>query len=224
MMDFFSVLTLASDLDQHLLPLIQQYGTWIYLILFLLVFAETGLIITPVLPGDSLLFIAGSLCAAGAMDIYLLTFLITLAAFLGNTVNYHVGAFAGRRVDGWHGRWLNAGTLQKSHRFFLRHGAKALLLARFTPVLRTVSPFVAGMSAMPFQRFQIINLAGALLWGAGITLLGYAVANAELIQQNMGTFLLIGVVGTLLPVVVGIIWKISRLTLATRRKRRTQSL
>jgi membrane-associated protein len=220
MMDFLSVLALASDLDQHLLPLIQQYGMWIYLILFLLVFAETGLIITPVLPGDSLLFIAGSLCATGAMDIYLLTFLITLAAFTGNTVNYHIGAFAGRHIDGWHGRWLNAGMLQKSHCFFLRHGAKALLFARFTPVLRTVSPFVAGMSAMPFRRFQLINLTGAVLWGTGITLFGYALANATLIQQNMSTFLLIGIVGTLLPVVLGIVWKIARLSLAMRRKRR----
>jgi membrane-associated protein len=218
-MDFLPLLALATHLDQHLVPLIQAYGTLIYVILFLLVFAETGLIITPILPGDSLLFLAGSLCATGAMNIWLLTVLITLAAFAGNTFNYRMGALAGRHIHGRHGRWLNAEMLQKTHAFFDKYGGKALLLARFTPVLRTFAPFVAGMSAMPFGRFQLINLAGALVWGGGMTLLGYAFAHAPVIQENLHVFLLIGIVGTLAPIALGVIWKVRRIV---RKKRREQ--
>jgi membrane-associated protein len=218
-MDFLPLLTLATHLDQHLLPLIEAYGALIYLILFLLVFAETGLIITPILPGDSLLFIAGSLCATGAMNIWVLTLLITLAAFSGNSFNYYMGALAGRHIHGRHGRWLHAEILQKTHAFFDRYGGKALLLARFTPVLRTFAPFVAGMSSMPFGRFQLVNLAGALIWGAGMTLFGYAFAHAPVIQENMHVFLLIGILGTLAPIALGVIWKIMRIA---RKKRHEQ--
>lgn len=196
-------LDLVLHLDRHLAALVAQYGPWIYAILFAIVFAETGFVVTPFLPGDSLLFVAGALAAAGGMDLGALIVTLTLAAVLGNTLNYHIGRFLGPRVFHWEqSRFFNKEALLKTHAFYERHGGKTLVLSRFLPLIRTFAPFVAGIAAMSYARFTFYNLAGALAWVLTLTFAGYQFGNLPWIQRNLSAVILGIIVVSLLPAAI----------------------
>ncbi len=205
---------LVLHIDAFLGQFIRQYGAWVYLVLFLIVFCETGLVILPFLPGDSLLFIAGAFAASGEMSLAALIVLLLLAATLGNTVNYLVGRAIGPKVFDTHipvlERFLDRAALQKTHDFYERHGGKTLVAARFIPVVRTFAPFVAGVSQMRFARFQLFNIAGALLWVLLLTLLGYFFGNFPYIRQYLNVIVLVGIGAAAVPVVIGGLWKLLR--------------
>lgn len=194
---------LVLHLDKHLAFLVQNYGVWIYAILFLIIFAETGLVVTPFLPGDSLLFVAGTLAALGGMDVRWLMATLIVAAILGDTVNYWVGQFAGpklfRRDDS---RLLNKAHLARTQQFFARHGGKTIVLARFIPIVRTFAPFVAGMGRMAYPRFLAYNVAGAVFWVVSFVLGGYFFGNLPAVKQNLSWVLLAIIVISLMPVAV----------------------
>src|SRR5213596_1758712 len=158
-------------LDQHLNYVIVQYGTWTYGILFLVVFCETGLVVTPILPGDSLLFAAGAIASLGSLNVWLLCGLLFVAAVLGDTMNYHVGLFLGPRVlSGKLSRWLNPKHLKKTEEFYAKYGPMTIILARFIPIVRTFAPFVAGVGRMDYTRFLLYNVFGGALWVLSMTL------------------------------------------------------
>ncbi len=206
-MEFFGqFLDLLLHLDKHLALLVQQHGLWIYAILFFIVFAETGFVVFPFLPGDSLLFVAGALAAIGegGMDLGTLMGVLTLAAVLGNTVNYRIGKYFGPKVFHWeNSRLFNRAALQKTHAFYELHGGKTLVISRFLPLFRSFAPFVAGIGAMPFARFTLFNLVGALAWVVSLCLAGYWFGNMPWIKQNL-SLVIVGIIGfSLLPVLVG---------------------
>jgi membrane-associated protein len=193
-------------LDKHLALLVQQYGLWIYAILFFIVFAETGFVVFPFLPGDSMLFVAGALAAIGegGMDIGVLIGVLTLAAVLGNTVNYRIGLYFGPKVFHWESsRFFNKTALQKTHAFYEQHGGKTLVLSRFLPLFRSFAPFVAGIGAMPLARFTLFNLIGAAAWVVLLCLAGFWFGNMPWIRQNLSLVIIGIVVVSLLPVIVG---------------------
>jgi len=209
-MDYLQLLDVLVHVDKYLGVLIEQYGALIYAVLFLIVFCETGLVVMPFLPGDSLLFIAGTFCATGAMNIWILMLLLVAAAVSGNTLNYWIGTLIGHRVYTHHYRWLNPEALQKTHAFYEKHGGKTIVIARFTPIVRTFAPFIAGVSAMTFARFQLFNVIGAVLWVVGLVVLGYLFGNIPLVQEHLNTLVLLGIVGAVLPIVLGAAWQIWR--------------
>ena len=182
---------LVVNLDRHLAVLLQQYGAWVYLILFVIIFSETGFVVTPFLPGDSLLFVAGALAAAGGMDVHLLALILVAAAFLGNTVNYSIGYYIGPRVFQWEGtRFFNRKALDRAHAFYERHGGKTIIITRFVPILRTFAPFVAGIGRMAYLRFSVYNLAGALAWVLSLLYAGYWFGNVPVVKQNLSAVIL----------------------------------
>ncbi|MEX3582946.1 MAG: VTT domain-containing protein [Burkholderia sp.] len=195
---------LVLHIDAFLGQFIRQYGAWVYLVLFLIVFCETGLVILPFLPGDSLLFIAGAFSASGEMSLAGLIVLLLVAATTGNTVNYLIGRAIGPKVFDTRipvlERFLDRAALQKTHYFYERHGGKILVLARFIPVVRTFAPFVAGVSMM---RFQFFNVAGALLWVLLLVLLGYFFGNIPFIRQYLNVIVLVGIGAAAVPVLIG---------------------
>ncbi len=195
---------LVLHLDKHLALLVAQYGQWIYVILFVIIFSETGFVVTPFLPGDSLIFVAGALAALGGMDIGLLLAVLSAAAVLGNMVNYQIGRFLGPKVFHWEqSRFFNKAALDKTHAFYERHGGKTLVISRFLPLFRTFAPFVAGIGAMGYARFTFFNLIGALAWVGSLTLAGYWFGNLPWIQQNLTLVIVAIIVVSLLPVVFG---------------------
>jgi membrane-associated protein len=194
--------------DVHLKEFVAQYGTLVYALLFAIVFAETGLVVTPFLPGDSLLFAAGALAATGALDVRLVLLLLAAAAILGNTVNYSVGRLIGPRVfraedsSGLMHRLLNREYLDRAHAFFDRHGGKAIVLTRFVPIIRTFVPFVAGAGAMTYATFALYNVVGGVLWVGGCVGAGYAFGNVPMIKENFSLVALGIVAVSLIPVFV----------------------
>ena len=197
---------IVLHLDKHLAVLVQQYGLWIYGILFVIIFSETGFVVTPFLPGDSLLFVAGALAALGegGMDIVTLMGVLTTAAVLGNTVNYHIGRYLGPKVFHWeNSRFFNRDALVKTHAFYEKHGGKTLVISRFLPLFRTFAPFVAGIGAMSYTRFTIFNLIGALGWVVSLCLAGYWLGNLPWVKANL-TLIIVGIiVFSLVPIGVG---------------------
>jgi membrane-associated protein len=200
------LIDLFLHFDVHLAEFVVQYGTLVYALLFAIVFAETGLVVTPFLPGDSLLFAAGALAATGALDVWLVLLLLTAAAILGNTVNYSVGRIIGPRVfraegsTGLMDRLLNREYLDRAHAFFDRHGGKAIVLTRFVPIIRTFVPFVAGAGAMRYPTFALYNVLGGVLWVGACVGAGYAFGNVPIIKNNF-SLVALGIVGvSLLPV------------------------
>ncbi|MEI6304226.1 MAG: DedA family protein, partial [Betaproteobacteria bacterium] len=165
-MDFLlHVMDLLLHLDKHLAALLAQYGSWVYAILFLIIFVETGLVVMPFLPGDSLLFVAGALWAVSGMNVHALALALVVAAILGDSVNYAVGNYLGPKVFHWEdSRWFNRKALDRTHAFYEKHGGKTIVIARFLPFLRTFAPFVAGIGSMTYVRFAAYNVFGALLW------------------------------------------------------------
>jgi membrane-associated protein len=191
-------------LDRYLAALVAQYGPWIYVILFAVIFAETGFVVTPFLPGDTLLFVAGALAAVGGMDVTLLILALALAAVLGNCTNYAIGRYLGPRVFQWpDSRFFNRRALEKTHAFYERHGGKTIVISRFLPIFRTFAPFVAGIGAMSWTRFTIFNLAGGIDWVVSLTLLGYWFGNVPLIKSNLSAAVIGMALISLLPAFIG---------------------
>ena len=197
---------IVLHLDKHLAILVQQYGLWIYGILFFIIFAETGFVVTPFLPGDSLLFVAGALAALGegGMDITVLIGVLLAAAVLGNTVNYQIGRFLGPKVFHWeNSRFFNKDALVKTHAYYEKHGGKTLVISRFLPLFRTFAPFVAGIGSMSYARFTFFNLVGALAWVLSLCLAGFWLGNLPWVKQNL-TVIIVGIIViSLLPVGIG---------------------
>jgi len=194
--------------DRYLLELVATYGGRIYALLFVVLFAETGLVVTPFLPGDSLLFAAGALAAAGALDIRLLPLVLVVAAIAGDAVNYAIGRTAGHgiihraRTNPRWGRWVNPAHIARAHEFFERHGGKAVVLARFVPIVRTFVPFVAGAADMSYPSFAFYNVTGALGWVAVCVGAGYAFGNVPVVKENFSLVTLGIVCLSVLPMVV----------------------
>jgi membrane-associated protein len=191
--------------DRHLLEFIRDYGSWVYAILFTIVFAETGFVVTPFLPGDSLLFAAGALCARGDLSIAAMLALLVVAAFAGNTVNYAIGRFIGPRVFQSSHRLLNKEYLDRAHAFFERYGGKAVILGRFVPIVRTFVPFVAGAAQMTPASFVLYNAVGAVAWVSLCLGAGWFFGNIPVIRDNF-SLVTIGIVGvSVLPMVYELI-------------------
>ena len=203
--DFLSMLLHVDKMLEQMLPV---YGSLVYAILFAIIFAETGLVIFPFLPGDSLLFIAGAFCATGAMNSVLLSSLLILAAVSGNTVNYMIGRAIGNKAFTHNYRWLDRAALQKTHTFFELHGGKTIVLARWLPVVRTFAPFVAGVSQMGWVQFQLFNVSGAVLWVVGLITLGYHFGGIPIIRDHLNTIVLIGFAAAAGPVALAALWRI----------------
>jgi len=185
---------LAVHLDRHLAAFVAEHGRWVYALLFVIVFCETGLVVTPFLPGDSLLFVAGTLAAAGGMDIGAVMATLAIAALCGDNVNYFVGRWAGPKVFHYErSRWFNPRHLARAHEFYERHGGKTIILARFVPIVRTYVPFVAGVATMPYARYLAFCVAGALVWVVSLCSAGYFFGNIPAVKDNL-TVVLIGIV------------------------------
>jgi len=197
------VLDLILHLDKHLVELLRDYGMWVYAILFLIVFAETGFVVTPFLPGDSLLFAAGALAAVdttGTLSAPLVSLTLVIAAVTGNTTNYHIGRWIGPPAFSGKYRWLKVDYLKRTEAFFVRHGSMTIVLSRFAPIIRTCAPFVAGVARMPYARFQAYNVIGGLAWVLSLTWAGYFFGNIPIIRDNFGLVAIGIVVISLIPV------------------------
>lgn len=187
-------------INAHLDELVRNYGTWVYVILFLIVFAETGLVVTPFLPGDSLLFAIGALCGVGSLDLTTCIVLILAAAILGDTVNYWVGHWVGPKVfRAKSSRWLNPKHLERTHAFMERYGGKAIIIARFVPIVRTFAPFVAGIGRMTYGRFMAYNVVGAVLWVGIFIPAGYFFGNLPVVKKNFSLVILAIIFVSMLP-------------------------
>lgn len=190
-------------LDRHLTWLVANYGVWIYAILFAIVFCETGFVVTPFLPGDSLLFVSGTIAAAGGMSMGMLVGVLIAAAVLGDTANYWIGHWVGPRVFRHDpARWLNHKHLDRAHAFYERHGGKTIVIARFVPIVRTYAPFVAGIGAMSYGRFVAYNIAGAVLWVVSLGYAGYFFGNIAFVKQNLTLVIMGIIVLSLVPLAV----------------------
>jgi membrane-associated protein len=199
---------LVLHLDRHLVELLADYGTWIYAILFLVVFAETGFVVTPFLPGDSLLFGVGALAAvdtSGNLSAPLAAALLIAAAILGNTTNFHIGRYIGPRAFSGRYRFLKVEYLQRTEEFFARHGGMAVVLSRFVPIVRTFAPFVAGVGRMNVARFQAYNVSGGVLWVVLFVGGGYLFGNIPLIKNNFGIVTILIIVVSVLPAVLALL-------------------
>ncbi|MCS6999312.1 MAG: DedA family protein [Bacteroidota bacterium] len=201
-MEFFTAaIDFLLHLDTHLAEVVSASGGWVYLILFVVVFAETGFVVTPFLPGDSLLFAIGSLCALGMLQIELAIALLIVAAIGGDAVNYTIGNRFGHYIlshPRWQ-RWVRKEHVDRTHAFFARHGGKTIILARFVPIVRTFAPFLAGLGEMAYPRFALYNIVGALLWVISFTLLGYLFGNMPFVKHNFST-IIAGIIGiSMLP-------------------------
>ena len=203
-MDLFSgFVDLILHLDQHLRELAQTYGAWIYAVLFLIVFLETGVVVTPFLPGDSLLFVAGTIAAAGELNVHGLVLLLIAAAIAGDSLNYSIGRYFGPRVFRFDdSRFFKRAYVDRTHAFFERHGGKAIIIARFVPIIRTYAPFVAGIGAMRYRRFLLFNVTGAVLWVALLTYAGFFFGNLPLVKSNLTAVILGIIVLSVMPAVI----------------------
>lgn len=199
-------------LDVHLGELLRTYGTWTYAILFLIIFTETGLVVMPLLPGDSLLFAAGTFAALGDLDPWLLTGLLIVAAVLGDGVNYHIGKAIGPRAFSGNVRFLKREYLEKTQAFYDKHGGKTIILARFIPIVRTFAPFVAGIGTMRYSRFLAYNVVGAVIWVTGFVWLGYAFGNIPAVKERFSLVILGIIFVSVLPIALEMFkgWKAGR--------------
>ena len=204
------LLDFILHVDTHLAAFVQAYGAWVYALLFLIVFVETGVVVMPFLPGDSLLFVVGALCGAGLMSLPLAMGLLLVAAILGDQANYSIGRYFGPKVFQWeNSRWFNKRAFDQAHAFYERYGGITIVLARFMPFIRTFAPFVAGVAEMSRAKFTGFNVLGAVLWVVGLTLAGYLFGNIPWVQQNLSKIIWALI---LIPGVVALIgaWRASR--------------
>lgn len=199
-----TIFDIFMHLDRHLGSVIQDYGIWTYLILFLIIFCETGLVVTPILPGDSLLFAAGAFAAIGALDVMWLFGLLTVAAVAGDTLNYWIGSYTGPKVfHKEHVRFLNREYLDKTHQFYERHGGKTIIIARFMPIIRTFAPFVAGVGKMTYAHFISYNIIGGILWIAIFVFGGYFFGNIPLVKRNFTLVIIAIIILSVMPGIIG---------------------
>ena len=190
-------------LDVHLRELAQTYGAWVYAFLFLIIFLETGVVVTPFLPGDSLLFVAGTIAAAGELNVHFLVFILAVAAIAGDSLNYAIGRYLGPRVFRFEdSRFFKRAYVDRTHAFFERHGGKAIIIARFVPIIRTYAPFVAGIGAMNYRRFLLFNVTGAVLWVVLLTYAGYFFGNLRLVRNNLTAVILGIIVLSVMPAMI----------------------
>ena len=210
-------LDIILHLDVHLKLLVLEYGNLIYVILFLIIFTETGVIVFPFLPGDSLMFVAGTLAAQPnpttgqpLLNVSILIPLLMAAAFIGDNLNYMVGDYLGPRVFRENYKFLNRKYLDQTQEFYAKHGGKTIIMARFVPIVRTFAPFVAGVSQMTFARFQLFNVIGAATWVFGLVFAGYFFGNLPFIKQYLNLIVLAGIGAAVVPLVLGGLWKLVR--------------
>ena len=202
-MDFLkTILDYVLHVDHHLDQLITTMGPWIYVLLFVIIFCETGLVVTPFLPGDSLLFAIGTFAARpNNLNLVTILILLSIAAILGDTVNYWIGRFLGPKVFRNHSRFLNQRHLERTRAFYDHYGSKTIVLARFIPIIRTFAPFVAGIACMRYSKFMAFNVFGGLLWIGSLTLLGYFFGNIQIVQKNFGLVVIAIIVLSILPAI-----------------------
>ncbi len=202
-----SAIDLFLHLDKHMNEIISQYGAFTHVILFIIVFCETGLVVTPFLPGDSLLFAAGVFAASGSLDIWILLISLSIAAILGDTVNYKLGQIFGEKA-----RFINPKHIARTHEFYERYGPSTIIIARFVPIVRTFAPFVAGVGKMSYAKFLLYNVAGGLLWVFLLTLGGYFFANVPIVKENFSIVVVAIIIISVLPAVFefGRAWLASR--------------
>jgi membrane-associated protein len=209
-MDLMQLFDMLLHVDKTLNVLLDNYGVYVYAVLFAIVFCETGLVVLFFFPGDTLLFIAGAYCHTGDMHYAPLTALLITAAVLGNTLNYWIGSRIGQRVFTHDYRWINKDGLRRTHDFFERHGGKTIVLARFVPVVRTFAPFIAGVSAMTHTRFQLFNIAGATMWVLSLVTAGYFFGNFPFVKEHLTAIVLIGIGAAVVPMALGGLYKFGR--------------
>ena len=201
-MDIFkTLLDLFLHLDEHLAAIISQYGAWTYGLLFVVIFVETGLVVMPILPGDSLLFAAGTFAALGSLNIWFLVILLMVAAILGDTVNYWIGHYLGDRA--YNIKWIKKEYLDRTHAFFEKYGGKTIFLARFMPIIRTFAPFVAGIGRMSYGYFITYNLAGGIVWVGLFTFAGYFFGNIPFVRNNFEYVILAIILISVVPIFTG---------------------
>lgn len=186
-------------LDEHLKEAVQQYGTWTYAVLFVIVFCETGLVVTPILPGDSLLFAAGAIAADGSLNVWIVSVVLIVAAILGDAVNYSIGKFLGPKVLERDGRFLKRKYLERTHEFFEKYGGKTIIIARFVPIVRTFAPFMAGVGSMSYWRFASYNVVGAVIWIVLLVGAGYLFGKIPFVENNFELVIIGIIVVSLLP-------------------------
>ena len=210
-MDLFSgFFDLILHLDQHLRELAQTCGGWIYAVLFLIVFLETGVVATPFLPGYSLLFVSGTIAAAGELNLHGLVLLLIAAAIAGDSLNYSIGRYLGPKVFRFDdSRFFKRAYVDRTHAFFERHGGKAIIIARFVPIIRTYAPFVAGIGAMSYRRFLMFNVTGAVLWVALLSYAGFFFGNLAIVRNNLTAVILGIIVLSVMPAIIEV-WRARR--------------
>jgi membrane-associated protein len=197
------LIDLILHLDRYLVDLVTRFGGWTYAILFLIIFCETGLVLMPFLPGDSLLFAIGALTSTGALDVYWISILLIVAAILGDTVNYWIGYSIGPRIfTSDRSRWLNREHLERTHRFYEKYGGKTIILARFMPIIRTFAPFVAGIGRMSYGRFLLYNVVGGVVWIVLFVAAGFWFGNIPIVKRNFTLVILAIIVLSVLPAVI----------------------
>lgn len=197
-----SFFDIVLHLDTHLLALVQEYGVWIYAILFAIIFSETGLVVAPFLPGDSLLFVIGALCGMGSLELQVAIPLLVLAAFAGDNTNYWIGRLLGLRLlERASPRFIKHEHLEKTHAFYEKHGGKTVIFARFLPILRTFAPFVAGIGTMDYRHYVMYSIAGGVSWISSLILAGYFFGNIPVIKDNLTLMILVIIFISLVPAI-----------------------
>jgi len=197
------LLDIVLHLDAHLLALVQEYGVWVYAILFFIIFAETGLVVAPFLPGDSLLFVIGALCGMGSLDLEVALPLLILAAFMGDNTNYWIGRLLGLRLlEHASPRFIKHEHLEKTHAFYAKHGGKTVIFARFLPIIRTFAPFVAGIGTMNYRHYVMFSIIGGVSWIGSLILAGYFFGNIPVIKDNLTLMILVIVVVSFVPAMI----------------------
>ena len=206
-MSYVEQLTSLFQYVMHIGEHLGEYGTLAYAILSIIIFSETAFVIFPFLPGDTLLFAAGAFCANGDLSLLILNLLIILSAVTGNTVNFWIGKYLVTRIDVTKAKWIDQAALEKTHRFFEKHGGKTIILARFVPLVRSFAPFVAGISQMDQAKFQTYNIIGAGLWSGILTICGYFFGNLPIIRDNLNEIVLVGALAAIIPTIIAGIWR-----------------